>query len=260
MSKAAEQESVLCGDSLNDLEESMQYNEKEEIEKMLKEPEGLSEAQIEDLKEKQKIVNNSLLENKLYVDAKTNNLDIVPDISAFAAGDRDVDKDRILLNMTQCEQKNSYYCGPATTRQTLLWINGSAPSQDKIAEGIGTTKDGTDGTKIVPYLNKKQKKRVYVISDSIDAVTIKSRIVTAISSADAVPVIARLKFDKGGDWEHETRGHYLNIAGYTTGMKKVYLTDPNITRVDPKAAGTYMVSFNSLHAAIKAHWTHHIYW
>lgn len=57
---------------------------------------------------------------------------------------------------TMYQQINNYYCAPASVKSVLQYINGSSDSQSTIANGLGTTSDGTSPTKIAPYLNQKQ--------------------------------------------------------------------------------------------------------
>lgn len=166
------------------------------------------------------------------------------------------------LNMKSCKQINGYYCGPATTKQTLQYITGKSYKQGDIAKAIGTTKDGTDGTQIVKYLNMKQKKVNYMISTTTNVAELKRRICHDITIADAPP-IARLKFEQKEDnnWKFSTKGHYLNISGYNRGMKKVQLTDPNIRRLfGNDATGKYDVTIKELCQALNDHPNHHLYW
>lgn len=252
---------TVCGDSMNDVKEAKLYSEKSALKQEIKKETNPSLEKKESMELREKIVNGKLTQKEfdamLYSDVSCDSLIThINSVNAKAAGnDMIVD-----LKVKQFEQANGYYCGPATTRQTLYYLLKTAPTQKQIAQKIGTTKNGTDGTKIVEYLNKKQNKHTYLISNSTNKMDIQSRIVCALNTQGKAPVIARLKFKIGGHWRFNTEGHYLNVTGYNTGMTKVKLVDPNITRAVDGHSGSYVVNFTELHQAIKDHWAHHIYW
>lgn len=51
------------------------------------------------------------------------------------------------------KQQNGYYCGPATVKQVLHYINNVSSTQDTYASELGTTSAGTDMTGIPGVLN-----------------------------------------------------------------------------------------------------------
>lgn len=258
--RIAKAESV-AGDSMNDVREVNAYSEKAALQQVLQSDEDLTLEERKSMELKDKIVNGTLtqeeLNEMLYGTQMKSHILTNQMLSNVKAAGNGL---AVNLKVKQYEQPNGYFSGPATTRQTLQYLLNSSPTQHEIAKKLGTTKDGTDGTKIVNYLNKKQKKRTFLISKSTNANDIKSRIVCALNTGVRTPAIGRLKFDKKGSWAYSTNGHFLNISGYNAGMTVVKIVDPNITRIKKGSSGSYTVKFSELQAAIKAHWTHHLYW
>lgn len=211
---------------------------------------GVSEEQKKDLYGKIKILNEEKT-SVFVIKGEDTDDDMISTESSYPAK---------RIKVKQYEQKNGYYCGPATTKQTLQYINGKSPTQKVIAEALGTTKAGTDGTQIVVYLNQKQTRVNFMISTNTTKSGIKKRIYHDIAIMDAPP-IARLKFTDANVWGYSTQGHFLNISGYSSGMNRVQVTDPNITRVDDNnKTGKYYISFKNLQQALKDHPNHHLYW
>ncbi len=234
------------------------FFEREEnmIRKLKKKKSQLSQSQKKDLEAKMKIIDeeNNLL--KIEGNAYGSTLEddeLVSTETIYPARK---------LNMKSCKQINGYYCGPATTKQTLQYITGKSYKQGDIAKALGTTKDGTDGTQIIKYLNMKQKKVNYMISTTTNITELKKRICHDITVANTPPIV-RLKFEqkKDNNWQFSTKGHFLNISGYSRGMKKVQLTDPNIRRLfGNDKTGKYDVTIKELRQALIDHPNHHMYW
>ena len=159
------------------------------------------------------------------------------------------------LNVPVCKQETGYYCGPATVKQTLTCINNTAPSQSAIASAIGTTTAGSDLASMVSYINKKiptdEEKEEYVIVKKPSKSYIQSMVNNGVTWKH--PVICRLKFSKGGSWKYSTDGHFMNANGYDNYGNKIYVTDPNIQRVDKNASGSYYVSIDELYNATVNH-------
>nr|WP_246329097.1 C39 family peptidase [Brevibacillus halotolerans] len=75
---------------------------------------------------------------------------------------REDEKVRDTIGIKGFEQETSYWCGPATVKQVLHYINGSSKSQKSYAKELGTTTDGTDFSLIDDVLNDNQSKNKYV--------------------------------------------------------------------------------------------------
>lgn len=234
------------------------FFEREEnmIRKLKKKKSQLSQSQKKDLEAKMKIINeenNSLKVERNACGSSLEDDELVSTETIYPARK---------LNMKSCKQINGYYCGPATTKQTLQYLTGKSYKQGDIAKALGTTKDGTDGTQIVKYLNMKQKKVNYMISTTTNTAELKKRICHDITIADAPPIV-RLKFvvKEDNNSLFSTKGHFLNISGYSRGIKKVQLTDPNIRRLfGNDKTGKYNVTIKELRQALIDHPNHHMYW
>ena len=154
------------------------------------------------------------------------------------------------------KQQNSYYCGPATTRQTVSFIKGSASSQSVIATAIGTTTAGSDLTPMKNYLNNVQSRNAYVITTSPSESYLQFIAEYAVSESS--PSMARLKIAKGGNWQYSTNGHFMNISGYKSYGGYIRVTDPYIGWVQTSSSGTYYVTSRELYVATANHFAHQI--
>lgn len=175
------------------------------------------------------------------------------------------------LSVPVYTQETNYYCGPATTKQTMQYLTGKSDSQTTIAKAMGTTKNGTDGTRIVSYLNSKQSKARYTIytNPSLDTMKVLQRAAFIPSSTyiagvgyitkQLKPNIAWVKFSKGGNWQYPTNGHFFNVSGYTANQAKTRITDPYIRLKVKGHSGHYYVTYNELHTATKTHFAKHYY-
>lgn len=227
-------EDILNGDSAGD-KNTIALSEQQQIQS------GLQKAAT-----KEQI--NDLLMKKAAIESSQSRANIAATYSAST------------ISVTYYKQETSYYCGPATTKQTIQYMNGKSDTQSTIAKALGTTENGTDGTKIVEYLNGKQSRVYWTIADDTSTSGLQTRISHAIAGDTKRPPIARTKFSKGGNWKYSTAGHFLNISGYTNNMEKVRITDPNIGRVDSSSSGSYYVTMKEIRDAIINHFAQHMYW
>ena len=133
------------------------------------------------------------------------------------------------LNVTAFLQDNGHYCGPATVKQTLHYINGNSSSQSTYATALGTTTAGTDMTVIPCVLNNNQSSHDYVYSSFSNISTWITYLRSALSAN--VPAIADIN-TIGSVWPYETTGHFVNLSGLNydsedgPGLNTVLVTDP----------------------------------
>lgn len=160
------------------------------------------------------------------------------------------------ISVPYFKQEKNYWCGPATTKQTLQYISGSSSSQAVIAKAIGTTTDGSNLSDMVSYLNNNQSNKNYVIVTDPSEDLIQG--IAKVIVDDQAPAIGRLAFKKGGNWEYSTRGHYLNITGYSNGGSSIRVTDPYIGWISPSSSGSYYVTSNEVYIATKDHFARQI--
>ncbi|MFR6247183.1 MAG: C39 family peptidase [Romboutsia timonensis] len=160
------------------------------------------------------------------------------------------------------KQETSYYCGPATTKQTLQYVKGSSPTQKTIANSLGTTTNGTDGTKIVSYLNANQSKIKYIIAKPSSQDNFTTLVNAALRSYNSPPIL-RVKYLSGDGWPYTTNGHFLNISGQRMNGTKIEhrLTDPYIQWKQPNVtSGTFYRDSAITYKGIKNHFAQHFYY
>lgn len=167
------------------------------------------------------------------------------------------------------KQQNSYYCGPATTKQSLQYLKGTSPSQSTIASSLGTTTSGTDGTKIVEYLNNNQSSNYYVIVEPTSQSAMESTIYSGLTNFNAPPIL-RVKITSGQvstqhpqSWYYTTNGHFMNISGqYTVNGSTIYqVTDPYIEyKASSITSGKYRINSSAVYTSTMNHFAHHFYY
>lgn len=143
------------------------------------------------------------------------------------------------------EQPNSYYCGPAATRNALS-ARGISVSQDELARRLGTDFGGTDSAyDTTRVLNEMIGEEVYQTREirgratSADMDRLQEDVVRAISNGYAVVanVVGGIT-DAAGIWRSYPGGHYVTIVGYRDDGRMVKVADPAGIGGD----GTYWVS------------------
>lgn len=130
-------------------------------------------------------------------------------------------------------QPNFFYCGPAATRIALS-ANGAAPSQDELAEKLGTTTAGTDSAAdITRTLNEVRGDDTYKTVSMGEKVTpakmdkLQADIVTSLN--EGRPVVANIvgtAYDTNGVARSFPGGHYLTVVGYSDQGRTVTIADP----------------------------------
>ncbi len=160
------------------------------------------------------------------------------------------------------KQKNSYYCGPATTKQSLHYINGVSPSQDVIANSLGTTTAGTDGANIVTYMNANQNYIYYMaITPSAEA-GMANMIYHGLTVYGTAPIL-RLKMTTAQGWPYGSAGHFMNVSGQYTvnGAVQYEVTDPYIQYVNQSETdGKYRISSVAVYNSTRNHFAQQFYY
>lgn len=160
------------------------------------------------------------------------------------------------IPVTYFIQDNEYYCGPATVKQVLHYINGSSLSQDSYAQSLGTTEAGTDMTRIVDVLNSNQSSKTYTYA-SIGTQT-NWELMVKHSTYWGTPAIIDINTsDYSSDFLYASTGHFVNISGYdySSATHKVQITDPYW--VNP---GNHWYDSSVLYGANNAHFRKAIIW
>ncbi|HEY8532865.1 MAG TPA: C39 family peptidase [Micromonospora sp.] len=142
-------------------------------------------------------------------------------------------------------QPNFYYCGPAATRIALS-ATGTAPSQDELAEKLGTTTEGTNSAvEITRTLNEVRGGNHYKTVSMGEQVTpekidrLQADIVRALNEdRPVVANIAGTAYDTNGVARSFPGGHYLTVVGYRDHGRTVTIADP----ANPDGPVTYDMS------------------
>ncbi len=121
------------------------------------------------------------------------------------------DEGYIILDVTPFQQENGYYCGPATVKQVLHFINGVSYSQDYYADLLGTTEDGTNMTYIPDVLNSEIGYDYYIY-DEIDSYEEWSSKISQGLLNEMPPVLDINTYGYWDDFFYETSGHFVNVC------------------------------------------------
>ena len=136
------------------------------------------------------------------------------------------------------KQDEDWFCGPATTKQTIHFLTGTSADQGTIAKALHTTKAGTDGMSIIDYLNDNQNDVYYVDVTPQSDEWMVDCIYLGLDSYDSVPIL-RLKMTTAQGWRYNSDGHFMNISGLYSGFWsnegacQYEVTDPYIERKVP---------------------------
>jgi hypothetical protein len=141
------------------------------------------------------------------------------------------------LNFDFESQINGYYCGPAATRIAAS-ARISPPSQDSIANAMGTTTNGTNSAAdTTQELNALEGTGFYHTTfipgsdaTSAEADQLQANVVHAISSGYGIVAnIVGSAQDTSGNYHEYDGGHYISIIGYTDDGRDVRIADPAVS-------------------------------
>lgn len=143
------------------------------------------------------------------------------------------------VNVPHYKQEKSYWCGPATTKQTVSFLSGGTnnPSQTAIAGYIGTTTAGSSSTSMANWLRTQGYIYNSVAVSSMSYQDIENYVYSAIQ-AYRKPTFGGITVTSAnqGLWYYTTGGHLLNISafyydGVSYNNDQFEFTDPYITWV-----------------------------
>lgn len=160
----------------------------------------------------------------------------------------------ITISVTYFPQENKYYCGPATVKQVVHWINGSSNSQKWYADELGYVEGkGTDMTHIPGVLNDCIDEQYYVYSSIGTQTQWMDKIRSSIyNDRPAVLDINTIELYANKEFPYGTKGHFVNVSGYSS--TQVRITDPY------DAAGNVWYDIDILYSANDAHFRQAIVW
>ncbi len=137
------------------------------------------------------------------------------------------------LSITNYQQENSYYCGPANVKQVVQYLNGTSSSQSTYASYMGT--NSTNGTYVYAIKNAlnnyTSQNYSYVLGSNYTSSTFSTLVKNRISSNK--PIILHANTSSLAMYNGTMLGHYLTVNGYTytaafgdsTGINYIYYVD-----------------------------------
>lgn len=168
------------------------------------------------------------------------------------------------IAVTPFKQETNYWCGPATTKQMLHFINGSSQSQSYYAGKLGTTTDGTDFSLIDNVLNDHQSTNTYTYRDftSSDFDTWKSIMILTIDWSKPAALDLKITSQNMPLYTSPVAGHILNNSGYdlATSDKRIRLTDPFDQGGRGVTHGNVWHPFEGVWKANQAHFRKAVIW
>lgn len=161
------------------------------------------------------------------------------------------------LNVPLFQQEETYYCGPASAKMVIHYIDGRSPSQSKLASNMDTNRqDGTIVWKLARELNKYAPYGYTNVSTS----SFFSDLIYSIDRGQPVVchVLAnKLPHSRGAN----TSGHYVVATGYMWGFiggnaeEYVYYNDPHY---DNDYFGRYRCTSSDMEQAIRSRYGYYI--
>lgn len=117
-----------------------------------------------------------------------------------------------VLNVPVFEQPKDYYCGPATTKQIVHYLNGSSPNMETIAKSLNTEATGnTLIGNIRKYLNLNTTKSYEIEWDTRDYYTWENQIKYGMENNK--PAVLLVKPSTSLGFPYNSNGHYVNSSG-----------------------------------------------
>lgn len=137
------------------------------------------------------------------------------------------------LSITNYQQQNGYYCGPANVKQVVQYLNGSSASQDTYASYMGTT--SSEGTYVYAIRNALNNYTSltynYVLGSNYNTTTFSKLVKTRVS--ENKPIILHANTSSLAMYNGTSLGHYLTVNGHTltssfggsSGIDNIYYVD-----------------------------------
>ncbi|MCL2089356.1 MAG: hypothetical protein FWH14_07730 [Oscillospiraceae bacterium] len=160
----------------------------------------------------------------------------------------------VTRNIPHFVQENNWYCGPATTKQSIHYLNSSSASQQSIAAAIGTTQSsGSSLVNMMNYLNARIA-IPFLMTSPTDKAHMEHLINFGVGISD-MPVIIGVRMNSGQGWPYTTTsGHFMNVAGQRNPSSiQYYVVDSEVTRrVSTYPTGKYWMGSSSVYNGL---WT-----
>lgn len=172
----------------------------------------------------------------------------------------------VTIPVTVFRQEREYWCGPATTRQTMKFLGSHVPggytplSQSSLASELGTTVDGTEWYMIRDYINGFTFMGVpnnYVAYNPSSVSDMESTIYSTLTATNKTAPILQVDASYNDCLGYKTAGHYLNISGIRTsgGKNEFRLSDPY--RSWKGKSDVYYAETSDIYEITCTHWAKH---
>lgn len=119
------------------------------------------------------------------------------------------------------EQQNNAYCGAACVKSALMYLNGSAPSQNTIYLRVFN-----EFPRVRDYMNIKQDQCSYLFSQAPNKALMLTHFHYDITVEEA-PSFVRIVVDDSEDWYYTTKGHCLLVNAIYNDKTIVQFADPS---------------------------------
>lgn len=131
------------------------------------------------------------------------------------------------LNVPTYQQETNYWCGPASIKETLQFLNGSSLSQSQYASNMQTnSSDGTIVWKLTNELNNNQSKHTYIYEDVSSVSRFNAILIADILDSDVgVPFILHALTGSLYMYNGNVLHHYLVVNGGNQSTQKVTYVD-----------------------------------
>lgn len=148
----------------------------------------------------------------------------------------------------------SNYCGPASVKSSLMYLNGSSPTQDQIASGCGTTSNGTYLANMVTYMNNRLTTTYYTPQYRATKSAMQNYLWSGIQYDD--PPIIGFACSTSQGWRYNSGGHFVLVNGARTDREEFNLADPGILYLGltgsfyDKSASDLYTAYNSVNIGL----------
>lgn len=131
------------------------------------------------------------------------------------------------LNVPTYQQETNFWCGPASVKETLQFLNGSSLSQSQYASNMETnSSDGTIVWKLRNELNNRQSKHSYIYEDISSVSRFNEILIADVLDSDVgVPFILHALTGSLYLYNGNTLYHYLVVNGGDQSKQQVTYVD-----------------------------------
>ena len=162
--------------------------------------------------------------------------------------------DRVIYNapVTQCQQSNEYYCGPASTKMVYEGLSGNlSHNQSWFATQLGTTTAGTSSSQIATTLKRLTGRNYSVANVSYQSTTdFYNNISNSLRQRCAVVVnVGRIpgRYTSGSGHFMVVHGSFIDTAQGVSSSAYYTYTDPHHNN---KYYGIFTITNYDLYSAV----------